>query len=103
MVNINHQSKLSKPWLGKSFRSSLIKVGPLIEIVINYFYLLVACSSDPCIHSNSSRKDLEVNGVLEETCILDELDHFLLSMSLYGDLCQVLAEEVTALTAKQVP
>ena len=101
MVSINHQSKLSKPWLGISFRSSLIKVEPLIELVINY--LLVSCSSDPCIHSNSSRKDLEVNGVLEETCILDELDHFLLSMSLYGDLCQVLAEEVTALTAKQVP
>ena len=46
---------------------------------------------------------MEVNGILEETGILNELDHFLLPMGLYGDLCQVLAEEVTALTAEQVP
>ena len=58
---------------------------------------------DSCTRSNSSREYLEVNGILEETGILDELDHFLLPMSLYGDLCQVLAEEVTALTAEQVP
>ena len=67
------------------------------------FFLSVSRVSDSCSGGHSSREDLEVNGILEETCILDELDHFLLSVGLNGYLCQVLAEEFTALTAEQLP